>query len=104
MLNTQTGQPFSLITLSGDRDVVQSYFLSQGFEQSKVTIRQEIDKASATRTDVTLAVVEGPHVLIDSVLKSGENHVREDVVNPKILVHAKVPLDQTALLDTQRNL
>ena len=104
MLNTQTGQPFSLITLSGDRDVIQSYFLSQGFEQSKVTIGQEIDKADSTKTDVTLAVVEGPHVLIDTVLKSGENHVRESVVDPKILVHAKDPLDQTALLDTQRNL
>ncbi len=104
MLNTQSGQPFSLITLSGDRDVVQSYFLSQGFEQSKVTIRQEVDKADPTKTDVTLGVVEGPHVLIDTVLKSGENHVREDVVNPQILVHAKDPLDQTALLDTQRNL
>ncbi len=104
MLNTQMGQPFSLITLSGDRDVVQSYFLSQGFEQSKVTIRQEVDKADPTKTNVTLAVAEGPHVLIDKVLKSGENHVREDVVNPKILVHAKDPLDQTALLDTQRNL
>ena len=104
MLNTLTGQPFSLITLSGDRDVVQSYLLSQGFEQSKVTIKQEIDKADATKTDVTLAVVEGPHVLIDRVLKTGEAHVRESVVAPQIEVHAKDPLDQTALLDTQRNL
>lgn len=104
MLNTQTGQPFSLITLSGDRDVVQSYFLSEGFEQSKVTLRQEIDKTDPKKTNVTLAVAEGPHVLIDTVLKSGENHVRESVVNPQILVHAKDPLNQTALLDTQRNL
>lgn len=104
MLNAQTGQPFSLITLSGDRDVVQSYLLSQGFEQSKVTIQQVVDKADPTKTDVTLAVVEGPHVLIDTVLKSGEHHVRESVVDPQIEVHAKDPLNQTALLDTQRNL
>ena len=71
MLNTETGQPFSLITLSGDRDVMQSYFLSQGFEQAKVTIKQEVDKADPTRTDVTLAVVEGPHVLIDSCAEVG---------------------------------
>ncbi len=104
MLNTQTGQPFSLITLSGDRDAVQSYYLSQGFEQAKVTIRQVIDATDKTKTDVTLAVVEGPEVKIDQTLMTGLNHTRESVVKDQILVHPKDPLNQTALLDTQRNL
>ena len=104
LLNTQTGQPVSLITLSGDRDAVQSYFLANGFEQAKVTIRQAVDAADATKTDVTLHVVEGPQIFVDQLLETGLNHTRPSVVTPQIEVHPKDPLNQTALLDTQRNL
>ncbi len=40
LMNTQPGQPFSLVTLSGDRDAVLQYYLSNGFDQVKVEIRQ----------------------------------------------------------------
>ena len=104
LLNTQQGQPFSLISLTGDRDNVQSYFLSQGFEQAKVTVKQVTDPADANRTNVTINVVEGSQVFIDSLLMSGLNRTRPSVVKNQIEVHPKDPLNQTALLDTQRNL
>jgi len=104
LLNSQQGQPFSLISLTGDRDNVQSYFLSQGFEQAKVTIKQAPDAADPNRTNVTVNVVEGSQVFIDGVLMSGLNHTRPSVVKNQIEVHPKDPLNQTALLDTQRNL
>ncbi len=104
LLNSQSGQPYSLISLTGDRDAVQSYFLSQGFEQAKVTVKQTPDAADADRTNVSLNVVQGSQVFIDSVLMSGLDHTRPSVVKNQIEIHAKDPLDQTALLDTQRNL
>src|SRR6185312_9698634 len=33
LMNSQSGQPFSLVTLSGDRDAVLGYYLSHGFDQ-----------------------------------------------------------------------
>ena len=41
LLNSQTGQPFSLITLSGDRDAILSYYLAHGFEQARVETEQQ---------------------------------------------------------------
>ncbi len=104
LLNTQSGQPFSLLTLSGDRDAVLSFYLANGFDQVKVEITQQKESADAARTDVSLNVVEGPQVSIGRVLLSGVERTRPAVVDRRIMVHPGDPLDQTALLQTQRNL
>ncbi|MDR3744921.1 MAG: POTRA domain-containing protein [Acidobacteriaceae bacterium] len=102
LLNAQAGQPYSLITLSGDRDAILSYYLSHGFEQARVEVRQQTE--GAEKTDVTLSVTEGEPVSIDRVLESGIVHTRPKVVARQVTFHAGDPLDQSALLDTQRRL
>jgi outer membrane protein insertion porin family len=104
LLSAQTAQPFSLITLSGDRDAVLNYYLSHGFDHAKIEITQNVEDGNKARTDVSLNVTEGQQVFIDHVLLSGLVHTRPKVVSSQILVHAGDPLDQAALLQTQRNL
>jgi outer membrane protein insertion porin family len=43
-------------------------------------------------------------VFVDQVLLSGVVHTRPSMVGEQITVHAGDPLDQSALLNTQRNL
>jgi outer membrane protein assembly factor BamA len=102
LLNAQTGQPFSLIALSGDRDAILSYYLSHGFEQAKVDVKQQAE--STEKTDVTLNVTEGAQVSVDRVLESGIVHTRPKVIERQVSFHAGEPLDESALLDTQRKL
>ena len=104
LLNAQSGQPFSLITISGDRDAVLGYYVSHGFDQARVEIKQEKQSANPSLTDVTLNVSEGQQVFVNHVLISGIQHTRPKVVNNQVLVHTGDPLDQSALLETQRNL
>jgi outer membrane protein assembly complex protein YaeT len=104
LLNTQEGQPYSLVTLSGDRDTVLSYYLSHGFDQVKVDVQLRKVENDSTRTDVSLNVEEGQQVFVDRVLLSGLHFTRPKIVENKILVHPGDPLDQSALLETQRNL
>ena len=104
LMNSQQGQPFSLITLSGDRDAVLGYFISNGFDQATVEIRQVKEKSDPTRTDVTFQVNEGQSVSVDKVLISGDKRTRPSVVEGQVTVHPGDPLDQSALLDTQRKL
>ena len=104
LMNTETGQPFSLVTLSGDRDAVLQYYLAHGFDQVKVEIKQNKETADPDKTDVALNVTEGQQVFVNRVLLSGVVHTRPKVVQSQILVQAGDPLDQTALLQTQRNL
>jgi outer membrane protein insertion porin family len=103
LLSSQTGQPFSLITLSTDRDAVLSYYLTHGFDHAKIEIGQG-PADDPTRTDVALRVTEGQQVFIDQVLLTGIVHTKPKVVQQQLLVHAGDPLDQAALLQTQRNL
>lgn len=104
LLNAQTGQPFSLITLSGDRDAVLGYYIAHGFDHAKIEIAQNVEDADKTRTDVTLNVSEGQQVFIDQVLLSGIVHTKPSVVQKQLTVHAGGALDQAALLETQRKL
>ena len=104
LLSSQSGQPFSLVTLSGDRDAVIGYYVSHGFDHARVEFEQTVETGDPTRTDVTLQVTEGRQVFIDKVLLSGIEHVRPALVEKQLLVHAGDPLDQAALLQTQRNL
>jgi outer membrane protein insertion porin family len=104
LMNSQPGQPFSLVTLSGDRDTVLQYYLSHGFEKARVDILQEKNQAGSDKTDVALNVTEGQQVFVDRVLLSGAEKTKPRVVQSQVLVHPGDPLDQTALLQTQRNL
>ncbi|MGP8259101.1 MAG: POTRA domain-containing protein [Acidobacteriaceae bacterium] len=104
LLNSQEGQPYSLITLSGDRDAMFGYYLSHGFEQAKIEVKQQVEDKDAQRTDVTLNVTEGEQVFVGRVLQSGIAHTRAKVVARETTFHAGDPLDESALLDTQRRL
>lgn len=104
LLNAQEGQPYSLITLSGDRDAMYGYYLSRGFEQAKIEVKQQVESTDAQKTDVELNVIEGEQVFVDRVLRSGIVHTRPSVVAQETTFHAGDPLDESALLDTQRRL
>ena len=104
LMNAQPGQPYSLITLSGDRDAILDYYLSHGFAQARVEVKQKQSASDPAKMDVTLNVIEGEQVFVDKVLLSGIVHTKPSVVDKQVTVHAGDPLDQSALLDTQRNL
>ena len=104
LLNSQPGQPYSLITLSGDRDAILDYYLSHGFEEARVAVKQQTESGEAAKMDVVLEVTEGQQVSVNQVLLSGVVHTRPSIVGKQITVHSGDPLDQSALLNTQRNL
>ena len=104
LMDSTQGQPYSLITLSGDRDAILGYYLSHGFAKARIEVKQQPESADPQKTDVTLNVTEGEQVFIDHVLLSGIVHTRPNVIDRQVKVHAGDPLDQSALLDSQRRL
>ncbi|MDE1162808.1 MAG: POTRA domain-containing protein [Acidobacteriaceae bacterium] len=104
MLSTEEGQPFSLITLSGDRDLVLNYYLAHGFDHARIEYVQTPEKDDSTVTDVTMAVTEGRQTFVNKILISGVVHTKPALVQKQITLREGEPLDQAALLQTQRNL
>ena len=104
LLNTIAGQLFSPQNLAGDRDALLNAYLSHGFEQVKVEIGQTIESADAHKVDVTFRITEGEQVFVRKVLTTGFTYTRPSTVAQAITIRAGNPLNQSALLDTQRNL
>jgi outer membrane protein insertion porin family len=102
MMNTVEDQPFSLSTVSGDRDSILQYYLAKGFEQAKVEVKQSLRADDPTQTDLTFLITEGDEVFVDKILLSGVNHTRRSVVNRPLLLKPGDPLDQSALVEMQR--
>jgi outer membrane protein insertion porin family len=104
LLQASTGQPFSLIALSGDRDAILGYYLSNGFDQARIEVTQTPNPGNPDITDVGYVVTEGKQVFIGRILESGIHYTRNKTVDRELRVHPGDPLDQSALLQTQRNL
>lgn len=104
MLQATPGQPFSLVTLSGDRDAVLSYYLSNGFDKARIEVTQNVQSPDKQKTDIGYNVTEGEQVFTGKVLESGIHYTRQKTVDNQLRVKSGDPLDQSALLETQRNL
>jgi hypothetical protein len=90
--------------MAGDRDTLMTAYMSRGFEQVTVEVGQQIEAADPNKVDVAFRIVEGQQVFIRKVLLTGLHYTRPETVARAITIHAGDVLNQTALLDTQRNL
>jgi len=104
MLNTLAGQPLSPESLAGDRDTLLTYYLSKGFDQAQIELTQASQPDTPGEVDVTFHVHEGEQVFLRQVLISGLHYTRPDTIAGRITMKEGEPLDQSALLDTQRRL
>lgn len=104
LMNTAPGQLLSPQNLAGDRDALMSEYLNRGFEQVAVDISQEPEEADEHKMDVVFHVTEGPQVFVRNVLLTGLHYTRPTTVERAITLHSGDALNQTALLDTQRNM
>ncbi len=103
-LNTEVGQPYSSLNVTGDRDLIQGYYLSHGYQSAQVNVLQKNDPKNPDLVDITMNVDEGQQVIVNKVLVSGLHYTRPAVVTPRVTVRPGQPLDQSALLDSQRRL
>ena len=103
-LNTEVGQPYSSLNVTGDRDLIQTYYLSHGYQNAQVNVVQQNDPKDPQLVDVTVNVEEGQQIFVNKVLVSGLHYTRPTVVTPRVTIRPGQPLDQSALLDSQRRL
>ena len=107
LLNTAAGQPLSPESLAGDREALLTYYLSRGFDQAQVNVTQAIAGSAQTdksHVDITFHIQEGEQVFLRRVLITGLHYTRPQTIAHGITMQEGEPLDETALLDTQRNL
>jgi outer membrane protein assembly complex protein YaeT len=103
-LNTTAGQLLSPRNLAGDRDALMTDYMSRGFLQVQVDVAQQVEQSDPHKVDVVFHITEGEQIFVRKVLLTGLYYTRPSTVAKAITLHAGDPLNQSALLDTQRNL
>ena len=104
LLNTSAGQLLSAQNLAGDRDTLLTDYLSKGFDQARIEVEEKPQPGNANVMDVFFHITEGQQVFVRKVLMTGLVYTRPDTVARAVTIHPGDPLNQTALLETQRNL
>jgi outer membrane protein insertion porin family len=103
-LNAQVGQPYSAVNINQDRDLVQTYYLSKGYDNAQVSLFQQGEPDHPDAVDFTMKVVPGTQFFVRKVVVSGLNRTKGSLVDQRILLHPGDPLNQTAMLQMQRKL
>jgi outer membrane protein assembly factor BamA len=104
LMNTTPGQLISPQNLAGDRDALLSDYLSRGFDQARIDVEEKPQPENPSVLNVVFHIAEGEQVFVRNVLLTGLVHTRPDTVAKAVTLHAGDPLNQSALLATQRNL
>ena len=103
-LNAIVGQPYSALNINQDRDLVQTYFLSKGFTNALVSLFQQVEPDHKDLVDFTMKVVPGNQFFVRQVVVYGRHLTQASVAQYRIQLHPGGPVDETALLETQRKL
>ena len=104
LMNTVAGQLLSPRNLGGDRDALLIDYLSRGFDQVRVEVAQQTEPADPRKVDVVFHITEGRQIFVRNVLLTGLHYTRPATVAKAITLHPGDPLNETALMETQRNL
>jgi outer membrane protein insertion porin family len=104
LMNTTPGQLVSPQNLAGDRDALLTDYMSHGYLKVAIDVAEQPDPADANKLDVVFHIAEGQQTIVRNVLLTGLHYTRPETVAKAITLHPGDPLDETALIDTQRNL
>jgi outer membrane protein assembly complex protein YaeT len=104
LLNTTAGQLISPQNLAMDRDALLTDYMSRGFRKVSVDVSEKAETADPNKLDVVFHITEGQQVFVRNVLLTGLHYTRPDTVARAIKLHPGDPLNEDALLETQRNL
>ena len=104
LVNVQGGQPYSAANLVGDRDSILTYYFSHGYDHAQLNLQQTPEAGNPDLIDVKLQITEGERIFVNRVLISGLNYTRSSTIEPHVLLRPGDALDQSAILETQRQL
>lgn len=103
LISSTTGQPFSLSTVSADRDAVLNWYFNNGYPDAQFDARIQ-DGSGPRRVRLFYRVTEGRRVFVRDILISGLQTTRRSLVTSRLLFAPQEPLSQSRLVETQRRL
>ena len=108
VVGSTKGQPYSDFNVSSDRDNILALYYDQGFSEAHFSADvqkvSQPDPKQPPQVRLTYRITEGRQVLIATVLLGGYEHTRPGVIFRQIGIHGGEPLNEGAIVETQRKL
>jgi outer membrane protein assembly factor BamA len=96
-------RPYYRPQLDADRDEIERFYRNEGFRSVRadaaVTLQDD-----GEHVDVRWTVVEGPRIVVDRVLVSGNTRTSEDLIRREVVLAPGRPLGDDAVVESQRRL
>ncbi|TAM81032.1 MAG: outer membrane protein assembly factor [Acidobacteria bacterium] len=102
-LANQTGLFYSPENEQKDRDSILRYFTNRGYSHARVTTNSS-PAGQDHLMDVEYEVSPGNQEMIERVVLLGNKHTREGIVRRELTFGRKQPINESALLESQRKL
>jgi outer membrane protein assembly factor BamA len=103
LLGLSAGRPFYRPQLDADRDAIEQLYRNEGFEDVRIEPRTTL-RDDGARVDLQWTIVEGPHVVVDRVLVSGNTRTSADLIRREIVLKPGSPLGADLVVESQRRL
>jgi outer membrane protein insertion porin family len=102
-LETRVGTPLVAPTIEGDRNRILERYLNLGYRTAQVesAVAYTADRSEAS---VRFAVREGPRIIVDRVLVTGNDRISEATIRHEIVLEPGRPLGLDAINESQRRL
>lgn len=102
---TKPGQPYSAELAQADRDTILSYLANQGYADATVDTSVATTPPPAEhQEDVTYVASLGPQEFVRDIQLIGDDYTRTGLIWRQIGVAPGKPLNQSAVLESQRKL
>src|SRR5215204_4013410 len=102
-ISTAPGRVYSIAEVIVDRDSIVQAYHDRGFETVAVT-PQTMFSESDTRADVRFTIVEGPQIIVDHVIISGNLHISTETIEREIVLRPGEPYGEAAVAQSRVNL
>lgn len=100
---TAPGRVYSVVDVLSDRDTIVQTYHNLGFEG--VVVRPQPTFAeNDTRADVRFTIVEGPQIIVDHVIISGNRRISTETIEREILLRPGEPYGEAAVVQSRINL
>ncbi|HEY9461491.1 MAG TPA: POTRA domain-containing protein [Vicinamibacterales bacterium] len=100
---TAPGRVYSIAEVASDRDAIVQAYHDQGFESVVVT-PQPMFAENDTRADVQFAIVEGPQIIVDHIIISGNQRISTETIEREITLRPGEPFGEAAVVQSRLNL
>ena len=103
-LKAVEGQPYSAKRVDDDRNQIIAQYLRMGYLSASFRAEAQKINGNPHRLEVTYRIIEGPKVIVDSVVTLGGRRTKQSLIDQTVRLKTEAPMREDELLMAENRL